>query len=159
MKVEPEASGVCFYEAEPNTLSFRRCAVLHVLPLLSVMASAPAETDLAARAVPRNMQVRVKADGSMWARADVYAETLGGSVGIEEEEKLVVLCIEQRCIPLRVGADAEVRNGKPYVRVDRLMQAFGVAEAPRSGVGLRPGEASPDFTLESLVGKSVSLSD
>ncbi len=133
--------------------------MLHVLPLLSVMASAPAETDLPARAVPRKMQVRVKADGSMWARADVYAETLGGTAEVEEEGKLVVLCIEQRCIPLRVGAGAEVRDGKPYVRVDRLMQGFGVAEAPRDYVGLRAGDIAPDFTLESLDGKSVSLSD
>jgi hypothetical protein len=105
------------------------------------------------------MQVRVKADGSMWARADVYAAALGGTAEVQEEGKLVVLCIDQRCVPLRVGTDAEVRDGKPYVRVDRLMQAFGVTEAPRADVGLQPGAIAPDFTLESLDGKPVSLSD
>jgi hypothetical protein len=123
------------------------------------MASGPTETNTPLQAVPRKMQVRVKSDGTLWVRADIYAELLGGRAEIEDDGKLVVICIEERCIPIPTGTEAEVIGGKPYARVDRLMQALGVAAAPKRGVGLGPGDAAPDFTLESLDGEPVSLSD
>jgi hypothetical protein len=74
--------------------------VLHVLPLLSMMASAPGEDGSPARALPRKLEARVKSDGTLWVRADVYAELLGGSAEIEDDGRLVVICVEERCIPI-----------------------------------------------------------
>jgi len=36
---------------------------------------------------------------------------------------------------------------------------MGVVETPSANVGLRPGDMAPDFTLASLDGSQVSLSD
>ena len=133
--------------------------MLRLLPVLVLLAALCANAGCQGNGADRKMQVRVKPDGSMWARADLYVEALGGKVDIEQDGELVVVCIDERCVPLRVPDDAEVLKGKPWARVDRLLQAVGASEAPATNVGLRPGDIAPDFTLESLDGTQVSLSD
>ncbi len=102
--------------------------------------------------------MRVKADGSMWVRADQYMESLGGKVDIENDGQLVVACLGEQCVPLKVGDEAEIIKGKPWAKAEALMRAAGL-ETPSAGVGLKPGDMAPDFTLESLEGTQVSLSD
>ena len=133
--------------------------MLRLLPALVLLAALCASAGCQANGADRKLQVKVKPDGSMWARADLYVEALGGKVDIEQDGELVVVCAHERCVPLRVPDDAEVLKGKPWGRVEKLMQAVGAAEATATNVGLRPGDMAPDFTLESLDGRPVSLSD
>jgi len=133
--------------------------MLRLLPALFMLAALYASASCQGNGADRKLQVKVKPDGSMWARADLYVEALGGKVDIEQDGRLVVVCVADRCVPLRAPDDAEVLKGKPWARVEKLMQAIGVAEAPATNVGLRPGDMAPDFTLESLDGEQVSLSD
>jgi hypothetical protein len=130
-----------------------------LLAIMPVFASALTQPGTPPAAPPAEMRVIVKPDGSVWARADAYAKLVGATVEVEDAAGLMVVCHEDRCFPLHLGVDAEIVDGKPYARVDRLVRALGIAEAAGPGVGLRPGDMAPDFTLESLDGKHPSLHD
>lgn len=130
-----------------------------LLAVLPMFASALAQAAPQPTSHPHEMRVTVKPDGSVWVRADRYAALLGATVEVEEAAGLLVVCVEDRCTPLRLGTDAEMVRGKPYARVERLMRALGMVEAPEPRVGLGPGDMAPDFTLDSLEGTPVSLHD
>jgi hypothetical protein len=95
----------------------------------------------------------------MWVQVDRYLEALGGKAVIEEDGQLVVACLGGRCVPLRVPDDVEMVRGRPYARAEVLLRVAGLAEAPHPGVGIEVGDLAPDFTLESLAGTQVRLSD
>jgi hypothetical protein len=107
-----------------------------------------------------DLQVHVKADGSVWVPAEAYAELLDGKVELQNNGKLVVFCVGDLCVPLQMGKDAEVIDGTTHARLDYLRSALaGTMAAPAPAAGLRPGDMAPDFTLISLDGKPVSLRD
>jgi len=95
-------------------------------------------------------------EGAVWVQADAYAEQVGGSVKVEGDGQLLVLCIGDLCMPFPTDTDVVRIKGKPYLRASRLSSMGGDAAAP---AGLRPGQAAPGFALKALDGALVSLAD
>jgi hypothetical protein len=83
-----------------------------------------------------------------------YAALIGGEIELEDNGEAIVLCVGERCMPFRLGENARLVDGKPFLRAGALGPPGAAPTA-----GLRPGDIAPEFTLPSLDGESVSLSD
>ena len=85
--------------------------MLRLLAALAMVGLLCASASCDSKRGSDKLRALVKPDGSIWVRADLYMQGLGGKATVEQDGELVVICrADGSCVPLRPPDDVATRT-------------------------------------------------